>query len=90
MADIARQILVILVIIAISLTPSLLHSIYKRVCEKPSHDKPSATYLPKDAVRLVNTLESKDGTMKIKVEYLKENGKWVPNKVIPVSTDSKE
>jgi len=84
MADIARQILVILVIIAISVTPSILHSIYKRVCEKPPQNKPPAMYMPKDAVKLIDTLESKDGTMKIEVEYLKENGKWVPNKVTPI------
>jgi hypothetical protein len=41
--------------------------------------------MSKDAVRMIDTLESKDGTKKIKVEYLKENGKWVPNRIIPKS-----
>lgn len=85
MADIVRQILVILAIIIISLTPSFLHNIYKQVCNKPFQEKPPPMYMSKDAVRMIDTLESKDGTKKIKVEYLKENGKWVPNRIIPKS-----
>lgn len=58
---------------------------FKRLLKKDFQEKPPAMYMPKDAVRMIDTLESKDGTKKIKVEYLKENGKWVPNRLIPES-----